>query len=126
MIVRLPSEWEWEIIAKANGLENGDRPSQKNLGPLEAGSFHSGKLELYDMDGNLWEWCENGFGMNDSFLYNTQSTSTESEFVFPDFAVRGGSWANNPGQVELETRGSQPASWCTAYVGFRPLLLVKR
>jgi Sulfatase-modifying factor enzyme 1/PEGA domain len=124
MKIRLPDEWEWEEIAIANGLTSRDRPSQKNLGALEAGSFLPGELDLYDMEGNLWEWCENGFGTNDLYLYN--SLSQNSSFSFPDNAVRGGSWANPPGQVKPETRGSQPSSWCTAYTGFRPVVLQKR
>ncbi|MBF9015153.1 MULTISPECIES: SUMF1/EgtB/PvdO family nonheme iron enzyme [unclassified Oceanispirochaeta] len=124
MNVRLPDEWEWEEISIANGLTSRDRPSQKNLGALEAGSFLPGELDLYDMEGNLWEWCENGFGTNDVYLYN--SLSHNSSFSFPDNAVRGGSWANPPGQVKPETRGSQPGNWCTAYTGFRPVILQKR
>lgn len=122
--VRLPEEWEWQEIALINGLTSTDRPSQKNLGALEAGSFLPGQLDLYDMEGNLWEWCQNGFGMNDPYLYN--SLSQNNSFSFPDYAVRGGSWANPPGQVKPETRGSQPGSWCTAYTGFRPVVLEER
>ncbi|MDC7231998.1 MAG: SUMF1/EgtB/PvdO family nonheme iron enzyme, partial [Spirochaetales bacterium] len=122
--VRLPEEWEWEETAGKNGLTSRDRPSQKNLGALEAGSFLPGALNLYDMEGNLWEWCSNGFGTNDPYLYN--SLSATDSFPFPDKAVRGGSWANPPGQVKPENRGSQPADWCTAYIGFRPVVLQKR
>ena len=116
----LPDEWEWQEIALANGLISRDRPSQKNLGALEAGSFLPGGLDLYDLEGNLWEWCRNGFGMNDASMYNTLP---QDSAALPDRAVRGGSWANTPGQVKPDTRGSQPASWCTAYIGFRPMLL---
>jgi len=125
MTVRLPNEWEWEELARENGLKNSDRPSQKNLGPLEAGSFQAGNLKLYDMEGNLWEWCSNNFGTNDSLLKGSEEIM-DSVMPFPDYAVRGGSWANSSGQVNSETRASQPADWCTAYVGFRPLLIVKR
>ncbi|MDC7239862.1 MAG: SUMF1/EgtB/PvdO family nonheme iron enzyme [Spirochaetales bacterium] len=120
MTAILPDEWEWQEVALANGLISRDRPSQKNLGALEAGSYLPGGLGLYDMEGNLWEWCRNGFGMNDSYMYNSLP---QDAALLPDRAVRGGSWANTPGQVKPDTRGSQPASWCTAYIGFRPMLL---
>ncbi len=126
MTVRLPDEWEWEEIARANGQDSKMRPSQKNLGPLEAGSTMGGTLNLYDMDGNLWEWCRNGFGTNDLFLYNSLSKISMFDRDMPTFAVRGGSWANDPGEVGAETRASQPASWCTPYIGFRPVLLIQR
>ena len=126
MTVRLPDEWEWEEIAKANGQNSKQRPSQKNLGPLEAGSIAGGALNLYDMNGNLWEWCRNGFGTNDRFLYNSLSQLSLYDDDMPSHAVRGGSWANAPGEVTAETRASQPASWCTPYIGFRPVLLIQR
>jgi len=125
MTVRLPDEWEWEDLARKNGLKNSDRPSQKNLGPLEAGSFLSGSLKLYDMEGNLWEWCRGSYGTNDQVLKESDEIMTTA-LPFPDSPVRGGSWANSAGQVDSGTRGSQPSQWCTAYVGFRPLLVVKR
>ena len=124
--VRLPDEWEWEEIALANGQDSRQRPSQKNMGPLEAASIPGGALDLYDMNGNLWEWCHNGFGTNDPFLYNSLSMISRYDAQMPRFAVRGGSWANAPGEVLPETRGSQPARWCTPYIGFRPILLVER
>jgi len=77
------------------------------------------------MDGNLWEWCRNAYGINDSELRGSQQIMA-LDMPFPDAAVRGGSWANSSGQVNAATRGSQPKNWCTAYVGFRPLLIVKR
>ena len=40
----------------------------------------------------------------------------------PDRAVRGGSWADQPGADKVYTRGAQPAEWCTPYLGFRVAL----
>jgi len=34
--------------------------------------------------------------------------------------VRGGSWNNQKELLRVYTRGSQPADWCTAQLGFRP------
>jgi len=120
--VRLPTEMEWENAAIRNGLTSRDRPSQKNLGPLTAGSYKPGFLDLYDMEGNLWEWCSGGFGTNDNFFYNTIRETGNYAEAFPEAAVRGGSWANDPGKVQPVTRGSQPAEWSTPYIGFRPVL----
>lgn len=91
-IARLPSEAEWECACKAGsdapwstGPQADDVPKAANLadGSLKAacksctwakdyfdnyaftapvGSFAPNKFGIYDMHGNVWEWCEDYFG----------------------------------------------------------------
>ncbi len=123
--VCLPDEWLWQEIARVNGRDSGARASQKNLGPLEAGSTPPGKLGLYDMEGNLWEWCANSFGDNDPYMRPSLAEKGPFAGDFLQGAVRGGSWANEQGRIKYDSRGSQPRDWSTPYLGFRPILLEK-
>lgn len=66
--MRLPKEAEWEYAAALNGEGNDKNIWQGNF-PYEnktedgfvrtspVGSFPAGKIGLYDMNGNMWEWC---------------------------------------------------------------------
>src|SRR5207237_3949414 len=88
-LYRLPSEWEWEYACRGaasskeecsfdfyfdkptNDLSSkqanfrGDFPAGKGeKGPslertTRVGSYPPNRLGLYDMHGNVWQWCEN-------------------------------------------------------------------
>ncbi|MBA7553121.1 Formylglycine-generating enzyme [subsurface metagenome] len=83
---RLPTEAEWEYAARANTKTafntgdcltseqanfNGKKPYDKcNKGenrekPLVVGSFSPNAFGLYDMHGNMWEWCSDWYGEYD-------------------------------------------------------------
>jgi formylglycine-generating enzyme required for sulfatase activity len=62
---RLPTEAEWEYAVRAGGpadaatLERAawfNAPAQTS-GPRPVGSLQPDKLGLFDMQGNVWEWC---------------------------------------------------------------------
>jgi len=66
---RLPSEAEWEYACRAGtstAYSFGDEitPKDANLRyseigkPIEVGSYNPNAFGLYDMHGNVWEWCE--------------------------------------------------------------------
>jgi len=95
-------------------------------GPSDAGASEPNGYGLRDMLGNVWEWCSDPFSlMAEMFtsLDPRQNDSLERALPeAPDHAVRGGSWANQPGVDKVYTRGYQPADWCTPYLGFRVAL----
>lgn len=73
--MRLPTEVEWEYAAKKNGdvtaknIWQGIFPDTNWAidgfeGTAPVGSFKPGKSGLYDMQGNVWEWCQDPYHQN--------------------------------------------------------------
>jgi len=106
--VRLPYETEWEYAAKFAAAY------------FKNAAFPGGALK--NMGSGLWEWC------GDSFVplnYLKGPADGELLELSPERGVRGGSWANAPGEVIPETRASLPPSACSPFAGFRVVLVRK-
>ena len=101
---RLPTEAEWEFAARGGNNSNHYQYSGSNkLGDVAWYNGNSGdkthvvatkqpnELGLYDMSGNVWEWCSDCFGnYSSSSLTNPTGPNSGSSRVF-----RGGSWCND-------------------------------
>ena len=103
---RLPTEAEWEYAARGGREVAGNIQLQtlyagsNALGEVAwynknsdgkthtVGTKKPNDLGLYDMSGNVWEWCNDWYGdYNSSAVKNPLGPSTKSDRV-----VRGGSW----------------------------------
>lgn len=101
---RLPTEAEWEYAARSGGRQEKysggndvdtvawyDGNSGNRTHPV--GQKRPNGLGLYDMSGNVWEWCEDWYGTNyyaQSSRNNPKGPSSGSHRV-----LRGGSWYDN-------------------------------
>ncbi|NLT51913.1 MAG: formylglycine-generating enzyme family protein [Ignavibacteria bacterium] len=102
---RLPTEAEWEYLARGGKLSKNFRYSGSNSSdsvgwreePSDSGSTHNvglkkpNELGLYDMTGNVWEWCWDWY----SSYPNSNETNPKGGKPEPNYLGRinrGGGW----------------------------------
>nr|WP_318707227.1 SUMF1/EgtB/PvdO family nonheme iron enzyme [uncultured Treponema sp.] len=97
---RLPTEAEWEYIAREKGTSTTTYSGSDTIDEVAWYSSNSsnkthevkGKkansLGIYDMSGNVWEWCYDWFGTVSSSTADTGKSSGSLRIL------RGGSWYN--------------------------------
>jgi formylglycine-generating enzyme required for sulfatase activity/CBS domain-containing protein len=131
---RLPTEAEWEYAAhdtsKAsaanyNGIINIDEVAwQKNNsgGQTQAvGLKKANGFGIYDMKGNVWEWC--GDRYDPSYYKNSPTENPQGSASGTDRVVRGGSWGNQPKECLIETRNHWEPAEHDGSLGFRIVLV---
>lgn len=115
---RLPTEAEWEWAATLNASDGYPAvfADAAISTPLPVGSSEPGRLGIYDLLGNVWEWTGD--------WYHPGAYLVEDDPAFPGTqrVVRGGSWANDRRSITTASRGAQPPEWSTAFLGFRPVI----
>ncbi|MEH2014737.1 SUMF1/EgtB/PvdO family nonheme iron enzyme [Nostoc sp.] len=135
---RLPSEAEWEYACRAgtntpfhfgetittelanyNGnFTYASAPKGKNRRQtIEVGSFPPNAFGLYDMHGNVWEWCQ------DSWHYSYKGAPRDaSAWINNDNQyqiLRGGSWNYDPRYCRSASRNYYNRDDHYDYIGFR-------
>jgi formylglycine-generating enzyme required for sulfatase activity len=124
---RLPSEAEWEYVCRAGATE--DRPADLNLIAQyknnsnnyvqPVGMRRPNAFQIYDMIGNVWEWCEDVFHLNyDGAPADGSPWLTNDELN--QRVKRGGSFATrNFDYLRCAARGSGSVDDRDVETGFR-------
>ena len=126
---RLPTEAEWEYAAKGGngspgnytyaGSNNVDEVAwydDNSFGSTRlVGTKAANGLGIYDMSGNVWEWCWDWYG---DYSSDTQ-TDPQGASSGSDRVIRGGNWDNSAGNVRSAFRYNYYPSNRHGYVGFR-------
>ena len=129
---RLPTEAEWEYAArggnksrhyKYSGSDNIDEVAwyRDNSGSKThaVGTKSPNELGIYDMSGNVWEWCSDWYGgYSASAQTNPQGPSSGSYRV-----LRGGSWINYAGNCRVSIRSYDDPGNSNINFGLRLVLV---
>ena len=128
---RLPSEAEWEYAARGGKKSRGYQYSGSNTlgdvawyygnsGPKThaVGTKQPNELGIYDMTGNVWEWCQDWFGSYSSSP-QTNPTGAASGSIR---VCRGGSWNYSAGLCRTSYRGNNSPDDRFSYLGLRLVL----
>ena len=138
---RLPSEAEWEYACRAGTTTrfhfgemittdlanyNGNYTyGQEPKGVCrketrEVGSFGvANNFGLYDMHGNVWEWCQDSWHSSYKGAPTDGSAWLDTEENTNFKQLRGGSWNHNPEGCRSAFRNYSNLDHNSSYIGFR-------
>ncbi len=122
---RLPTQAEWEYIARGGNKDTFTYSGSGTAGDVawykenseskthEVKQKKANSLGIYDMSGNVWEWCWDW----DSTV--TTGTPADGAASGSSRVVRGGSWYDNANNAAVSIRGSNNPNYRFNYYGFR-------
>ena len=136
---RLPTEAEWEYAARG-GVKTQNSASQKYSGSNNineiawydnnsnskthsVGSKKPNELGIYDMSGNVWEWCNDWY--DSSYYKNSPKNNPQGASSGSSRVNRGGSWNINAEYCRVANRYYNSPGSSSHYLGFRLLLSSK-
>jgi formylglycine-generating enzyme required for sulfatase activity len=125
---RLPTEAEWEYAARGGNKSKGYKYAGSNtLSDVAWYTDNSGskthtvklkqanELGLYDMSGNVWEWCQDWYGSYSSAAQTNPTGPTSGS----DRVLRGGSWNYNARRCRVSYRNYNTPTITIYYLGLR-------
>ena len=127
---RLPTEAEWEYAAGGGSTNRTKWAGTNSESSLESYAWYGSNsnsqthpvgtqspngLGLYDMSGNVWEWCNDWYGSYSSGI----STNLQEPPTGLYRVNRGGSWNHTAEYCRIAYRGNFAPEGLDDYLGFR-------
>ena len=137
MNVGLPTEAEWEYACRAGTTTPfhtgqtistdqanydgdhtyGDGKKGEDRGKtIAVGSFKPNAWGLYDMHGNVWEWCSDWYGESYARAQDQDPTGPDSGTLR---VLRGGGWGHSPQSCRSASRHWHAPGFRSLNYGFR-------
>jgi len=139
---RLPTEAEWEYVARekgqkirfGDGLDTADTRFINFNGAIDTtlnysswgenrettvnvGFFPPNGLEIFQMSGNVWEWCQDWYASD--YYFESDSDNPTGPWFGNYKVIRGGSWYDSADGVRTTERSFLPPYYSKKDVGFR-------
>lgn len=126
---QLPSEAEWEYACL--GGNEGDKGLIRDFWCNEnaqktthiVGTKKANNFELYDMCGNVWEWCQDEYLEeydhipNNGSAWESANSSLDNKAI--ERVIRGGSWDDDSNYCSARVRANEKAHRRNNLIGFR-------
>ena len=125
---RLPTEAEWEYAARGgNKSKDYEYAGGNNIDVVgwysgnsssktpPVGQKLANELGLYDMSGNVWEWCQDWYGSYSSSAQTNPTGPTSGSYR----VSRGGGWGSSAGYCRVSFRGYYGPTYRGILIGFR-------
>ena len=130
---RLPTEAQWEYAARGGKKSKGYTFSGSNSideiawysensekSTQEVGLKKKNELGIYDMSGNVWEWCRDRYSEN--YYSNSSATNPKGPEKGTQYVLRGGSWEQDLWNCRVATRNKDANTTRNTNYGFRIVL----
>ncbi|MEI6126324.1 MAG: formylglycine-generating enzyme family protein [Pseudomonadota bacterium] len=123
---RLPTEAEWEYAARGGSAGRkypwGDEPdldyaNVNSFGILPVKKLKPNGYGLYDMIGNVWEWCSDLYG--EAYYGTSPSEDPQGPAEGKTRVLRGWAWNSNKYSARLAKRHNSTPTIKSYTVGFR-------
>jgi len=136
---RLPSEAEWEFAARGgiksqnysySGSNNVDDvawyyETTYGSGPQPVGLRKPNELGIFDMSGNVWEWCKDGY--QSKYTLTVIEPSASVGMMGENYRVlRGGGWDSGAPHIRIANRNRNVPASLTDNTGFRVVYSVEK
>ena len=127
---RLPTEAEWEFAAKGGNITKGytysgsnqieevawyEKNSENKTHPV--GQKQPNELEIFDMSGNVWEWCNDWF--NEEYYSSSENQNPRGPGIGTAKVLRGGEVDFNEKFCRVDNRYSISPHARNTRIGFR-------
>jgi len=129
---RLPTEAEWEYAASAGNKSANKWAGVSYESSIGSYAWYEGNsalkthpvglkqpnaLGLYDMSGNVWEWCEDWYSTE--YYANSPQTDPQGPSSGTERVSRGGSWYDYASACRVASRNSNSPDHSGYDIGFR-------